>query len=151
MDIDEIKEIVKLFKDENLHVLDIQNDDQRIRLEAKPPFNPSTMQNSTTDAILPSNDRTQNKNQESVLNERIAVYSPQIGVFYTQPSEDSETTFVEVGDKVTADTQVGLIETMKLFNSIYAGATGVIDEILVNNGDPVEYKQIVMYIRPEEA
>lgn len=69
-----------------------------------------------------------------------AVESPMVGTFYTAPTPDDDA-FVKVGDKVTKDTVVCIIEAMKVFNEIKAEASGTIAEILVNNGDAVEFGQ----------
>lgn len=73
------------------------------------------------------------------------INSPLVGTFYRAPSPDANP-FVQVGDKVTADTTVAIIEAMKVLNEIKAETSGVIKEILVDNGDPVEYGQPIFVI-----
>ena len=68
------------------------------------------------------------------------IKSPMIGTFYRKPSPESES-YVEVGDTVTADTVVCIIEAMKVMNEVTAGASGIVREALVENGDPVEFGQ----------
>ena len=55
---------------------------------------------------------------------------------------------MKVGDTVSPDTTVCIIEAMKVFNEIKAEATGVIERVLVNNGDPVEFGQRLFLVRP---
>ena len=74
-----------------------------------------------------------------------AIESPLVGTFYRAPSPDAKP-FVEVGDRVTADTTVGIIEAMKVMNEVKAEKAGVIKEVLVDNGDPVEYGQKLFVI-----
>ena len=74
-----------------------------------------------------------------------AIESPLVGTFYRSPSPDAKP-FVEVGDRVTADTTVGIIEAMKVMNEVKAEKAGVIKEVLVDNGDPVEYGQKLFVI-----
>lgn len=76
------------------------------------------------------------------------VKSPMVGTFYRAP-EPGTKPFVEVGQKVDPDTIVCIIEVMKLFNSIPAGHSGVITHILVEDGEPVEFGQVLMVIEPE--
>lgn len=66
--------------------------------------------------------------------------SPMVGTFYTASSPESDD-FVKVGDKVTADTVVCIVEAMKVFNEIKAEQVGTIKRVLVNNGDAVEFGQ----------
>ena len=76
------------------------------------------------------------------------VYAPMVGTFYAAP-EPSAPPFTEVGARVDEDATVGLIEVMKVFNSIRAGANGVIEQILVQNAQFVEYGQALFLIRPD--
>ena len=71
--------------------------------------------------------------------------SPLVGTFYRAASPDADT-FVNVGDRVTADTVVAIIEAMKVMNEIKAEKSGVIKEILVENGQPVEFGQPLFVI-----
>ena len=71
--------------------------------------------------------------------------SPMVGTYYRSSSPGGKP-FVEVGQTVKSDETVCIIEAMKLLNEIEAGADGVIKEILVENGQPVEYGQPLMVI-----
>ena len=75
------------------------------------------------------------------------IKSPMIGSFYLAPSPESES-YVEVGDHVTADTVVCIVEAMKVMNEIKAEMSGVITEILIENGSPVEFGQPLFRVRP---
>jgi acetyl-CoA carboxylase biotin carboxyl carrier protein len=66
--------------------------------------------------------------------------APMIGVFYRRPSPGAEP-FVEPGQRVEADTTIGIIEIMKLMNPIVAGKAGVITDFLVSDADAVEFGQ----------
>jgi acetyl-CoA carboxylase biotin carboxyl carrier protein len=68
------------------------------------------------------------------------IKSPMVGTFYSSPSPDSAA-FVDVGSKVKADTVVCIIEAMKVMNEIQSEIGGTITEMLVENGDAVEYGQ----------
>lgn len=78
----------------------------------------------------------------------VEVPSPMVGTFYRAPAP-SEPPFVEVGDRVRIGQTVCIIEAMKLMNEIEAEVTGQVVEILVGNGEPVEYGQPLMRINPE--
>ncbi|QUS60472.1 acetyl-CoA carboxylase biotin carboxyl carrier protein [Synechocystis sp. PCC 7339] len=76
-----------------------------------------------------------------------AIVSPMVGTFYRAPAPD-EPPFVEVGDAVSKGQGVCIIEAMKLMNEIEAEVAGQVMEIVVENGEPVEYGQTLMWIRP---
>jgi acetyl-CoA carboxylase biotin carboxyl carrier protein len=80
----------------------------------------------------------------------VPVPSPMVGTFYVAPAPDAAP-FVEVGGAVQADTTVGLVEAMKMFTGVLAGASGVIAERLVENAQFVEYGQPLFLVRPEGA
>jgi len=75
------------------------------------------------------------------------IKSPMIGTFYRKPSPESGT-YVEIGDTVTADTVVCIIEAMKVMNEIKAEMSGVVTEILVEDSRPVEFGQPLFRVRP---
>lgn len=66
------------------------------------------------------------------------ITSPMVGTFYASPSSEADA-FVKVGDKVTKETVIGIVEAMKVMNEIKAGKAGTIKEILVDNAHPVEF------------
>ncbi|MFB0926297.1 MAG: acetyl-CoA carboxylase biotin carboxyl carrier protein [Vicingaceae bacterium] len=85
--------------------------------------------------------------EESDDSKYIAIKSPMIGTFYRKPSPD-KANFVSVGDDVSEDTVVCMIEAMKLFNEIESEITGKIVKILLDDGSPVEYDQPLFLVDP---
>lgn len=75
----------------------------------------------------------------------VAVRAPMLGTFY-RASAPGEKPFVEIGDKVGADDTVCLVEVMKLFNSVKAGAAGTVVKILAENATMVEHGQPLILI-----
>jgi len=75
----------------------------------------------------------------------VSIESPLVGTFYSAPSPDLPP-FVKVGDRVTPDTVVCIIEAMKVMNEIKAERAGVVKEIVAQNGQPVEYGQVLMIL-----
>lgn len=75
------------------------------------------------------------------------VRAPMLGTYYGAPKPGAAP-FVAIGDRVSTDTAVGIIEVMKLMNSISAGVEGVVVEVLARDGDLVEYDQVLMRVRP---
>ena len=76
------------------------------------------------------------------------VVSPLLGIFYRAP-KPGEPPFVEVGSKVNEETVVGIVEVMKLMNSVHAGVKGEVVEILAANATLVEYGEVLLRVRPE--
>jgi acetyl-CoA carboxylase biotin carboxyl carrier protein len=72
--------------------------------------------------------------------------SPMLGTFYAAPSPDAEN-FVKVGDRVSADTTLCIVEAMKVMNEIKAEREFEVLEVLVKNGEPVEFGQPLFLIR----
>jgi acetyl-CoA carboxylase biotin carboxyl carrier protein len=80
-------------------------------------------------------------NTEALTKEELAgiyIESPMVGTIYLSPGPD-ESSFVTVGDRVSEDTVVCIVEAMKVMNEIRAGAKGVVEEILIDNAHPVEF------------
>jgi acetyl-CoA carboxylase biotin carboxyl carrier protein len=77
------------------------------------------------------------------------VYAPTIGCFY-RSSSPNEPFYVEVGDKISPDDPVCLIEVMKVFNTIRAGFKGTVKEILASDGEMVEQEQPLFVITLDE-
>lgn len=78
----------------------------------------------------------------------MSIDAPMVGVFYRSP-EPGAAPYIEVGDRIDADATVGLVEVMKMFNSITAGTSGVVVEILAENEQFVEYGEPLIMVRPE--
>ena len=75
------------------------------------------------------------------------VRSPIAGVFYRAPSPDAPP-FVEVGQAVAADDVIGIVEVMKLMNTVRAGIAGSVVEVCVENAQLVEFEQVLIRIEP---
>ena len=74
------------------------------------------------------------------------ITSPMVGTFYASPSPEAGA-FVSVGQEVTEDTVVCIMEAMKVMNEIKAEVRGVIAEIVAENGKPVQYGQVLFKVR----
>jgi len=83
------------------------------------------------------------------MDQRIPVLAPLVGVFYRQ-SQPGTKAFAEKGDVVEAGQTVCIVEAMKLMNEVAASEKGKVDEILVENGEWVEFEQVLMYLEPAE-
>ncbi len=90
--------------------------------------------------------------QDKVENESVKdlhkITSPMVGTFYQSPTPDADA-YVKVGSKVSKDSIVCIVEAMKLFNEIEAEVEGEIVEVLVKNGQLVEFGQPLFLVKPE--
>ena len=77
----------------------------------------------------------------------LEITSPMVGTFYRAPAP-GETSFVEEGETISNGQVVCIIEAMKLMNEIEAEVSGKVVDIVVENGEPVEYGQTLMWISP---
>jgi acetyl-CoA carboxylase biotin carboxyl carrier protein len=77
----------------------------------------------------------------------VEIKSPMVGTFYRAPNPD-EPPFAAVGDRIANGQTVCIIEAMKLMNELEAEVAGQVMEILVENGQPVEFGQTLMYVNP---
>jgi acetyl-CoA carboxylase biotin carboxyl carrier protein len=76
-----------------------------------------------------------------------AISAPMVGTFYRSPAP-GDPAFVEVGSRITAGQPVCILEAMKLMNELESEISGEVVEILVENGTPVEFGQVLMRIKP---
>jgi acetyl-CoA carboxylase biotin carboxyl carrier protein len=83
----------------------------------------------------------------AVATGEIDIKSPMIGTFYRSPSPESAS-YADVGSEVNAESVVCIIEAMKVMNEIKAEIKGVVTQVLVENGKPVEFGQPLFRVRP---
>ena len=76
----------------------------------------------------------------------VEVRAPMVGIFYRAPAP-GEAPFVELGNRVSVGQTICILEAMKLMNELEAELSGEVVEILVENGTPVEYNQVLMRVR----
>jgi len=80
---------------------------------------------------------------------RVALYPPLLGTFYRAPNPEADA-FVEPGARVEPDTVVGIIETMKMMNSVPAGVAGTVVEIVAANGEFADSTDVLMWIEVDQ-
>jgi acetyl-CoA carboxylase biotin carboxyl carrier protein len=87
---------------------------------------------------------------EGMLDTRVPVLAPLVGTFYRSAQPGSKP-FVEVGDTVEAGQTVCIVEAMKMMNEVVAGESGKVAEIAAENGEWIEFEQVLMYLEPGES
>ena len=86
---------------------------------------------------------------DAPVDNRVPVLAPLVGTFY-QAAQPGSKPFAQVGDTVEIGQTVCIVEAMKLMNEVAAGEGGKVAEICVENGEPVEFEQVLMYLEPVE-
>ena len=151
--LEDIKNLAASLGESGLERIIIKNGESEIVLESKrclpppPPVMPTVIPNMMPQANAPVSAQQQEtpKVQPAESGGNI-VKSPIVGTFYAAPSPDKPP-FVKVGDKVKKGDVIMIIESMKLMNEIQSDFDGVVDRILVSDGQAVEYDQPVMIIK----
>lgn len=148
MDLRKLKTLIDLLKESDVAELELTEGKDHVRIVNRTSSseavvsNVSTHSNVTSLDISASADSVKNEEAEGVQ----TINSPMVGTFYRAPSPGAAP-FVSVGQSVKAGDTVCIVEAMKLLNEIEADFDGVIEKILVENGDPVEYNQPLFVIR----
>ncbi|QLB17406.1 acetyl-CoA carboxylase, biotin carboxyl carrier protein [Mannheimia varigena] len=158
MDIRKIKKLIELVEESGITELEVSEEEGTVRISraapaavvapavqyaaapvAAPVAAPTTAApQPVAPAAFPSNAVTEQVSGH-------AVRSPMVGTFYRSPSPDAKT-FVEVGQTVKIGDALCIVEAMKMMNRIESDKAGVVKEILVNDGEPVEFDQKLFII-----
>jgi acetyl-CoA carboxylase biotin carboxyl carrier protein len=152
MDIRKVKKLIELLEESNIAEIEIKEGEEAVRISrngsgamvmppqfyAPPPAAP---------AMAPAAPAVDSGSKEASgpAYKGEAVKSPMVGTFYRSPSPSSPP-FIEVGKSVKASDVICIVEAMKMMNQIEAGKSGVIEAILVEDGQPVEYDQPLVII-----
>jgi len=159
-DFKRIKRLIKIMKENGLVEIEIKHGDDKIALKRAQPQSvmgqPITgvpvigHEYAVVSPVSPTGDAAASTDQAAGgAGEDLAeIKSPIVGTLYATPSPDSED-YVEVGSRVDPQTVVCIIEAMKVMNEIKAEISGTISEILVSNGQAVEYGQVLFRVKAD--
>jgi acetyl-CoA carboxylase biotin carboxyl carrier protein len=160
MKIDEIAQIINILKQTDVTEFEIEQDGTHIRLMrgARPaavPHHavaaPANLEPAITGAVNGQHVAIQISNAPSAAAEvpshLVKVESPIVGTFYRKPSPDAEP-FIKEGQTVKKGDTLCIIEAMKLMNEIEATTSGKIEKIFLNDGQVVEYGEVLVLINP---
>jgi acetyl-CoA carboxylase biotin carboxyl carrier protein len=146
MDVALLQQIVKLMAANDLNTVDVRDGDRRIILKRGPATGPVMMGMPMAAAPAGAGASAPPPPVDEEASYK-AIKSPMVGTFYAAPAPDAKA-FVNVGSKVDEDTDVCVIEAMKVFNNIKAELRGVIAKILVQSGQTVEFGQTLFLVKP---
>jgi len=159
MDIRKVKKLIELLDESGIAEIEISEGEDSVRISryssnvaapqpivAAPVMAASAAPAPAASAAAPAPVATAVEPEE----DGYGVTAPMVGTFYSQPSPGSPA-FVQVGDRVNEGDTLCIVEAMKMMNQIDAEVAGTIKSIRVQNGDPVEYGQILFVIDQRDA
>ena len=144
MDLRQIKNLMKEFEDSKIHKLEINDKEFSIKLEKEEVKVVEQVALQPQALAVPSAPVQEHKEEVTTSN-YTEVTAPLVGTFYQSPSPDSDA-FVKVGSKVNKGDTLFIVEAMKVMNEITAPVSGTIMSIHINDGQMVEFGQVIMEI-----
>ncbi len=152
MDIRKVKKLIELLEESDVEELEIKEGDDSVRLSRRRSGEtvvtqapaPQPQPAAPGPAPQESSDKGAGADKPEVPQGHL-VRSPMVGTFYRAPSPTSES-FVEEGQRVSAGDPLCIVEAMKMMNQIDADISGTVSEILVEDGQPVEFDQPMFVI-----
>ena len=147
MDLRKVKKLIELLEESGLSEIEITEGEDRVRITKGGKQSPQvrTTETSQEQEALSVSEPVDVNVQIKNNNDFHEIKAPMIGTFYQSPDPDSEA-FVKVGDPINEGDTLCIIEAMKMMNKIETDISGTIERILVQNGDPVEFDQVLFLV-----
>ena len=147
MDLRKVKKLIELLEESGLSEIEITEGDDKVRITKGGKQVPQT---NIVETIQESETLTPNENIDEHAKpknnaEFHEVKAPMIGTYYQSPEPDAEA-FVKVGDPISDGDTLCIIEAMKMMNKIESDVSGTIERVMVQNGDPVEFDQVLFLV-----
>ena len=148
---DKLKEIIYILENSNVNEIEVNFWGRKYRVSKSGSLTATSVATpvQVSEPLLAQSER--NDSQQAETGESVAkgegLFSPMPGTFYSSPTPD-DPPFVSKGDSVKKGQTLCIIEAMKIMNEIEAEFDGTIAEVMVGNGDPVEYNQTLFIINP---
>ncbi len=158
MDVNLLSQIVELMTENDVNTVDVRDGQRRVVIKrgaaacAMPAASqmfaaPSVSQPaSQAPASAPAAAKPENEAEDE--SKLLRIKSPMVGTFYAAPAKGAKP-FVNVGSRVDEDTDVCIVEAMKVFNNIKAECRGTIAKILIQDSQPVEFGQVLFLVKPD--
>ena len=147
MDIRKVKKLIELLETSDIAEIEIKEGEEAVRISRSSSVMTTVVAPATAPASAPAPSSVAEAEEKPApqTTSGHVVSSPMVGTFYRSPSPSSPP-FVEIGTHVKAGDVVCIIEAMKMMNQIEAEKAGIIEAILVNDGEPVEFDQPLVTI-----
>lgn len=135
MNINEIRELAQIMNENSLSEINIEENGTKVQLVK----NMQVVVNAPVQAQVVADSTVQTESKPAMAEGKL-IKSPTVGIFYSAPSPETEP-YVQIGTQIKSGDVICIIEAMKLMNEIQADIEGEVVEILVGNGQVVEYDQ----------
>ena len=152
MNVEEIKELMTLFNDSNMTEFHLSNEEFEVQFSKREEY-PQVVSNAVANVASPvveaapvAAPSAEAQEAPQVATDAKYITSPIVGVVYLQSSPDADP-FVQVGKQITSNDTVCIIEAMKIMNEIKSDFNGEVVEVLVENGQMVDFGQKLLAIR----
>lgn len=144
-DTKQLRRLIALMEKHDLAEVDLKNAENRVRIKRGGEVVVAPAATRTPAAAAPAAAPT----PAAAESKLVEIKSPMVGTFYRASGPDAPP-FIKVGDRIGPDKTVCIIEAMKVFNEIPSGVSGQVVAILVDNGHPVEFGQVLVKVDPEK-
>ena len=143
MDLRKVKKLIELLEESGLSEIEITEGDDRVRItkSSKEKQKSSVVHTSNETEVTNLTEDSSPRNKNGFHE----VKAPMIGTFYQSSEPDAEA-FVKVGDPINEGDTLCIIEAMKMMNKIESDISGTLERVLVRNGDPVEFDQVLFLV-----
>jgi len=154
MELSYIKKIIRLVENSDVDEVEIEEEGRKIRVARHrtnsvqyqiPPATAYSLPVTNPSATAPTELKQSPEALPAPKVDYHEVKSPIVGTFYRAPAPDAEP-YVEVGQQVSPGTVLCIVEAMKLMNEIECDVTGKVAKIMIENGTPVEYNQVLFLV-----
>jgi len=155
LDHQQLRELISLLGDSDIQELKLEGDDFRLELRRNLPASQPQVVMQAPPAIAPvaavspaaATPSVAPPPAAAVRGDLVEITAPMVATFYRSPAP-GESSFVELGARISVGQTVCILEAMKLMNELEAEVSGEVVEILVENGTPVEFGQVLMRVKP---
>ena len=155
LDHNQLRELIALLGDSDIQELKLEGDDFRLELRHNlPGVQPQVVMQAASPVAAPAAPApaaaapsAAPPSAPAVRSDLIEITAPMVATFYRSPAP-GEAAFVELGAKINVGQTVCILEAMKLMNELESEVSGEVVEILVENGTPVEFGQVLMRVKP---
>ena len=150
MDIRKVKKLIELLEESGVAEIEIHEGEESVRISrgnstivAAPPTTPAAASSTPAEKVFSG---SQTDDDTKIVGDKVT--APMVGIFY-EALAPGKPSFVELGQSVKKGDVLCIIEAMKIMNQVESEHDGVISKIMVENGDPVEYGQLLFVIREQ--
>jgi len=152
IDYQELRELLNTIAKTNITELNLKSKDFELNVRQSLPQVANVFTETAQTMVVVPSPPPVTQSDSSVLSPGdknwVSITSPMVGTFYRAPAPN-EPSYVEIGDRIAVGQIVCIIEAMKLMNEIESEVSGQVMEIAVENGQPVEYGGILMWVKPD--